>query len=112
MSIDVFNEQVVSLSDAAKHLPKVKRGKNPHPSSLWRWTVKGQKAPDGRIVRLETIKVGGTTCTSLEALQRYFERLTGDIQIETPPTITERHRLRHEERIERELDAIGIGTSR
>jgi hypothetical protein len=29
-----------------------------------------------RGVRLETLMVGGTRCTSVEALQRFFERIT------------------------------------
>ena len=48
----------------------------------------GKKCPDGSVARLETVKIGGTTCTSLEALQRFFDRLTGDLEIITPPTFT------------------------
>lgn len=43
-------------------------------------------------VRLETIQLGGTKCTSLEALQRFFDRLTGDTAIEYPPRRTNRQR--------------------
>ena len=39
-------------------------------------------------VRLETVKLGGTACTSLEALQRFFDRLSGDTTVVTPTTIT------------------------
>jgi hypothetical protein len=63
----------------------------------------GRKSRDGMIVRLETIKFGGTTCTSKEALQRFFDRLTGDLTVVTPPTITARERLRQIEAVERQL---------
>ena len=59
-------------------------------------------------VRLETIRVGGTKCTSLEALQRFFGRLTDDRTVVYPPTRTKRQRLRAIERAERELTETGF----
>ena len=39
--------------------------------------AQGDWARNGiRGVRIETIRVGGTLCTSLEALQRFFDRLS------------------------------------
>jgi hypothetical protein len=38
-----------------------------------------------------------------EALQRFFDRLTGNQSIVTPPTITQRQRLREIERAEEYL---------
>ncbi len=38
--------------------------------ALYRWATEGLRG-----VHLETIQVGGTLCTSIEALQRFFERL-------------------------------------
>jgi hypothetical protein len=107
MAIDVFKESVLSLAEATKRLPRVRRGKKPHVSSLYRWAKRGKRCSDGTVARLEIIKVGGTTCTSLEALQRFFDRLTGERDIVSPPTITERQRLQEMEAVERELDALG-----
>jgi len=113
MAIEVFKETVLTLAEAAKRLPKIqgKKGR-PHVSTLYRWMLAGCKSRDGMIVRLETIKVGGTVCTSLEALQRFFDRLTGDTTVVTPPTPTQRQRDKERERriraAEEELRRFGI----
>ena len=71
VNIDIRNEQLISLSEAPAVLPRVRRGRKLHPSTLYRW------AKDGRHgVKLETLQVGGTLCTSVEALQRFFLALT------------------------------------
>jgi hypothetical protein len=75
MSIDVFAEEVLTLSKAARRLPRL-RDKPPSPATMWRWINKGVKSLNGTTVRLEIVKVGGTTCTSLEALNRFFRRLS------------------------------------
>ena len=108
MAIDVFKEQVVSLAEASKQLPRVRNGKKIHVASLYRWITAGKRCPDGSIAHLESIKVGGTTCTSLEALQRFFDRLTGNQEVVTPPTITQRERKRRHEQAMRELEKFGI----
>jgi hypothetical protein len=68
--IDALTEYVVSLSDATKLLPARRGGKRPHVSCIYRWTVSGCKG-----VVLESVQVGGTRCTSREALARFFQRL-------------------------------------
>ncbi|TWU44143.1 hypothetical protein Q31b_16790 [Novipirellula aureliae] len=108
MAIDVFNEEVVSLSEATKRLPKVRNGKKLHLSTLFRWAQAGKIANDGMRVRLETIQVGGTKCTSLEAMQRFFDRLTGKVEVVTPPSITHREQRRRHERAMKELEEMGI----
>lgn len=108
MAIDVFSETLMTLAQAAKRLPKVKAGKSPHVSTLHRWRLRGCRSRDGMVVRLETIKVGGTTCTSLQALQRFFERLSGDTAVVTPPTMTMRQRQRRLERAKEELGKAGM----
>jgi hypothetical protein len=40
-------------------------------SCLWRWVTRGLRG-----VRLESIRVGGVTCTSMAAVQRFFDALT------------------------------------
>ena len=102
--IDFTNEHVVSLNDAAQMLPRRREGKKPHPATLYRWTVRGVKG-----VILETIQVGGTRCTSVEALQRFFEQLSVLPQGLAPlkPPMTEARR-RELERVDRELDKEGF----
>ena len=69
--IDPLTETLISLSDAAKLIPARRAGKRAHVSVLYRWTTSGCKG-----VILESIQVGGTRCTSREALARFFEALT------------------------------------
>ncbi len=104
MSIDVFGEAVVSFSEAAKKLPKARNGKKIHVSTIYRWSVGGSKNHAGEIVRLETIKIGGTTCTSLEALQRFFERLSSQVPIVEAARRTTRQREAAIRRAEKELN--------
>lgn len=68
--IDWKQENVVSLMAATKHVPK-RNGKRPAFTTLLRWAKRGLRG-----VRLETVRVGGTICTSLEALDRFFDRLS------------------------------------
>ena len=69
--IDPNKEALLSLTQAAKSLPARRKGKRPHVSCLYRWTTSGCRG-----VILESIQVGGTRCTSKEALARFFDRLT------------------------------------
>ncbi len=71
MAIDVQDEQVVSLREACGLLPRRRAGKKPAIETLYRWSQRGCRG-----VRLETVQIGGTRCTSREALQRFFDALT------------------------------------
>jgi hypothetical protein len=108
MSIDVFSENVVSLTQAVKKLPKLRNGKAIHVSTVYRWINAGKQAPDGTIVRLESLKIGGASCTSTEALQRFFDRLTGYQDVEVPLTISEKQRIQRLAHVEAEAKRLGI----
>lgn len=69
--IDTTAEVPLPLCQAADELPRRRRGRKTHVSTLFRWSSSGCKG-----VVLETIQVGGTRCTSREALQRFYERLS------------------------------------
>ena len=69
--IQINTEQVLTISDACARLPRRRAGKRPHPATLYRWANQGVRGH-----HLETIQVGGTLCTSIEALQRFFELLS------------------------------------
>lgn len=69
--IDFRDEELMPLNRAARQLPR-RRGDRPvHVATLYRWAKSGCRG-----VRLETLQVGGSLCTSRGALQRFFERLT------------------------------------
>lgn len=106
MAIDVFTEEVVSINEAAKRLPKLRAGKPIGLATIYRWINSGRRSKNGDRVRLESIKIGGAVCTSTEALQRFFDRLTTEQILVTPPSWTVRQRLKRLEKAERELDEL------
>jgi hypothetical protein len=106
--IDLAAEHVLTLSQAAKHVPK-RRGKHAHSSTIYRWATGGCRG-----VKLEAVRIGGTICTSVEAVQRFIDRLTaGDkgLQQSAQPYICP-HQIRTRERqiaaAEQHLDAAGV----
>ena len=57
--VDPSYESLITLTEATKGLPRRRRGKKPHVSTLYRWSTAGCRG-----VVLETIQIGGTRCTS------------------------------------------------
>jgi hypothetical protein len=103
MPIVVAEETTFPLAEAPDHIP-TRRGKKVHVATVFRWK-------DGmRGVRLETIRIGGTLHTSVEALQRFFERLSatdgGQDRDATPRSPAARQRAIG--KAERELDRLGV----
>jgi len=64
--INTLIETPMSLARAAATLTHRKRPVSP--STLWRWANSGIRG-----VFLETIRIGGCTCTTKESLQRFYE---------------------------------------
>lgn len=83
MNINLTIENYMSLAKVSKLLPRVRGNKPPHPNTLYRWATVGLKARSGQRVYLETEFVGGTRVTSLEALERFFNR-KNDYNYRTP----------------------------
>jgi len=69
-----ITEQIIPFKQVGDYAPTA-RGRV-HPSTARRW-ANGCRAADGSTIKLETIRVGASTMTSVEALQRFFDRLTG-----------------------------------
>ncbi len=69
--ISIQNENLIPLRDAPRHLPRRPNGKNIHVSAVYRWIKNGLSG-----VKLESLRVGGTTYTSMEALQRFALKLS------------------------------------
>ncbi len=67
--------ELLSLAQAARILPRLRRGKPIHPTTLWRWSTVGLRG-----VRLIVVQVGGTKCTTRTLLDEFFhgvgERIT------------------------------------
>ncbi len=100
--IDPQTESLVSLTDAARLLPARRGGKRPHVSCLYRWTVSGCRG-----VVLESIAIGGTRCTSREALSRFFAALTYADGPELPVRSVAK-RQQASAAAERELRRLGV----
>jgi hypothetical protein len=92
-----LSEHIISLSQAAKLMPRLRCDRPCNPSTIWRWCTRGVRG-----VRLESIRVGGTTATSQEALARFLEAINK--QANGP---LKRHSTHHE-RTEAELTRRGI----
>jgi hypothetical protein len=105
--VEPFAEDQITLSQAARRLPKLRRDRPVSPSTLWRWYRHGVKAQDGTIVKLRVWRVGGQMLTSEAALREFIARLSGsqnDVPREpAPPTNRARHDV-----VEAKLDALEI----
>jgi hypothetical protein len=72
--IDLATEDLIPISQVPERLPRRPNGRKIHISCVYRWMLHGLQG--GRI-RLETIKVGGSTFSSTQAIQRFADALTG-----------------------------------
>lgn len=72
---DLLSETLLFLGQASRRFPRDERGRAPSTTTLWRWRTKGIRG-----VRLEAARVGGRVVTSLEAIRRFLERLSGPAQ--------------------------------
>ena len=84
-----------------------------HISTLLRHITKGVRLANGEVVRLEGARLGGRWITSVEAVQRFMERLTasalGDASRSNNSQLrTSTQRSRELERVDRALTAAGM----
>ncbi len=108
VSIDPTQEQLLSLSQAAKlvWLPIRRGGRRPCVATLWRWCLQGSRG-----IRLESVVAGGVRCTTEAALRRFFERLTAASEPHNAvpePQRLSRERQKQIEAAEKRLAAMGI----
>jgi hypothetical protein len=107
MIIDLRNETLLTLTQAARMLPNSRRGRPVHLSCIYRWILDGVKTPQGK-VRLEAVRLGGRWLTSAEALQRFAAAQTPDLADRPPLPRSPSSRRRASERAEEQLRRIGI----
>ena len=69
--IDIKSENLLTVRQAARRIPGRRRGKSIHITAVYRWIQGGVHG-----VHLAAAQIGGTTYTSVEALQRFSEALT------------------------------------
>lgn len=106
--IDVRTEEVLTLAEAAKlkFLPRRRRGAKPHLATLHRWATHGSHG-----VVLETVRIGSTLCTSVEAVVRFIERTTTAkpaVAEASPAPTTPARRAREVARAVEQCEAAGL----
>lgn len=99
--IQIDQEQLVAIRDVPKLLPKRRNGKYVHVSAVYRWISRGV-----RDVVLESVKIGGQRYTSVEALQRFADRLSDTATAVPKPRQTPLSRQRAIARAAEELERI------
>lgn len=113
MSINLEQEDLLSLTEAAKILPKI-NGRKPAVSTLWRWCYRGLRG-----VRLDYLRMGRKVVTSSQALRRFFADLVeADKKLENKSSIkikrlrtrgiSSKARLRALEQADAVLERAGI----
>lgn len=98
--IDTTKEHLLPVRDVPKLLPRRPNGRRLHISAVYRWIQRGVGG-----VRLEAVKIGGTTYTSREALERFAQQRSGDFadpgqRSPSPPRTRERRREQARRRVE------------
>src|SRR5262245_39946892 len=73
--IEILYKNLGTFAQDAKLIPSRRKGRKCHVSTLFRWSSAGCRG-----VVLESIQIGGSRCTSAQALQRFFERLSQRVQ--------------------------------
>ena len=96
--IDPNREKIITLSQAAARLPRRRAGRKASVSTPYRWTTKGCRG-----VFLEFLQIGATRCTSVEALGRFYERLTAAVG---GPSSTDNSRSDRERSIARAFEEL------
>lgn len=110
--IDISTEHLVPISDVPRQLPPRRNGKRVHISAVYRWIQRGVRG-----VHLESIRIGGTTYTSSEALQRFAQGLSQpgasvSVLRLTSPTNRNRQIEQATRRVAAVLGRIGAGPDR
>jgi hypothetical protein len=108
--IDLAKETLLSLAQAAKIQPPGRRDRPMSLSCILRWLLHGVRGPDGKVVRLEAVRLGGRWLTSREALQRFAEAQTPclDGAADSPAPRPPSARQRASDRAAAELQKEGI----
>jgi hypothetical protein len=105
MTIDIRIETMVPLREVPKLkvIPQRRNGSRLNISTLYRWVHRGLKG-----IKLESVAVGGQRCTSLEALDRFFNCLSHCVA-EQPTAVSPLPPLRRNTtQIEKQLDEYGL----
>ena len=93
------HETLIPMSELPKMLPLRPNGKRVHISACYRWAGRGVHG-----VKLEVVRIGGSTYTSREALARFSARLSSPVA--APNIQLAGHRERQIREAEARLNAM------
>jgi len=79
VAIKIQTERLLTFAKAARYIPRRRLGKPVAPSTLWRWHRRGVLV-SGRRVFLEAVRTPSGAATSLGALQRFIDELSGGVR--------------------------------
>jgi hypothetical protein len=106
--IDVTTETLLEPRQALKHPAlRGRDGRDGHIAKLHRLFEKGVRATDGTQVRLEYVRCPSGKKTSVQAIERFVERLTASAGASGTVSTSAAAR-RQAARVDAELDALGI----
>ena len=106
----LVGEGLISMSAAARLYGQARSGVPTHRSTPARHAIKGVRLSDGRLLRLESVRVNGQLRTSRAAVLRFIVAQNEPATLPAGTTTPEPHasltRARHE--ADKVLDAAGI----
>ena len=103
MSIDIDKETIIGVCELGKVCPGPRK---PSRATAFRWILTGLRVPGSdQRVKLESLKLNGLRCTSLEALGRFLRAANGQA---TVPTVTSNQRQKQAEIACRQCEAGGF----
>jgi hypothetical protein len=102
MSIDPLDPEVRPLAQMARSLGRLRDERPVSPSTLWRWASRGLRG-----VRLEIVRIGGTACTTPDAIRRFLVEVEARRTQTIPEQPTAPHPTRASAAAE-ELEVLGI----
>ena len=105
----LVSEGLIGLAPAAKLFGKSRNEKARHPSTLTRYFHDGVKLADGRVVRLECLRVGSQLMTSRAAVLRFLaaqQSVPGENDVGSEKQVTPNIRRRQADAATAELNAI------
>src|SRR4051794_26522232 len=108
MSVDLATEHRLTAHEATRLIPSYRPGQPTHHSRIIRAITKGSRAIDGTLVRLEAVRLGGQWITSVEAIQRWAERLAQGQPAQPVAPRTSTARRKAVEHADRELEKLGV----
>jgi hypothetical protein len=105
--IQIASDQLITFAQLAKRIPRRRNERPVHPSTIHRW-----RSPGLRGVRLECIRIGGAWHTSIEAFQRFCERLSEHDRADQqargqPASAADEQSACYQDRVEQTLKEMG-----